>query len=279
MPFLRLVYRSYGWLNIVAVDAPLIAVLWQRYFLQKYQLSGYWLETSLLFLVVWSIYLADRLADAASLGALELSPRHHFYQRYQQPMLWLLCFVLLLAARLSFYLSWHLWLLGLGLLLACALYLRQARFRQFIPKEVSAALLFAGGVTLLAWLEQPSRALLYDSLALALLAFLNMGLLALVDAYTDAQQGQHSLALRYRHWAQIWLVLTWLMLLLSLELQLCIEQICIGQMWLYNFVLLIFLGLYRLWARGRLVARAIHTAADAALALAAILGLLRNSLF
>lgn len=274
MPFLRLAYRFYRWLNIVAVDAPLIAVLWQRYFLQKYQLSGYWLETSLLFLVVWSIYLADRLADAASLGALELTPRHYFYQRYQQPMLWLLCFLLLLAARLSLYLSWHLWLLGLGLLLACALYLWQARFRQFIPKEVSAALLFAGGVTLLAWLEQPSRALFYDSLALALLALLNMGLLALADASTDAQQGQDSLALRYRHWAQIWLVLTWLMLLLSLGLQLLI-----GEMWLYSLVLLIFLWLYRLLARGRLVARAIHTAADAALALAAILGLLRNFLF
>lgn len=261
------------WLAISALDAPLIACLWQRYLLQKYQFTGHWLETSLLFLVVWIIYIADRLADAASLAALELSPRHHFYQRYRQPMLYLLFFLLLLAARLSFYLPWQVWLLGLALLLACAVYLQQARSYQRMPKEVSAALLFAGGISLVPWLEHTrwavaSTLLWQDTLYLALLAFFNMGLIALADATTDAQQGQHSLALRYPYWARLWLSLTFVVLLLSF----------VGQAWLYSAVLMTFLGIYIMWQHGKLSARAVHIAADSALAIAAFLGFIAASM-
>ena len=67
------------WPNLLSLDAPLVAVLWQTLFLRCLRAPVRWLPALLLFLTVWLIYVADRLLDARN-GAVT-TPRHQFYRR------------------------------------------------------------------------------------------------------------------------------------------------------------------------------------------------------
>jgi hypothetical protein len=72
------------WLNLVCLDAPVVAVTWQWLFAQRFHIA---LTASLrgaLFLTAWLIYLADRLADTWALRANgPCSLRQKFCQRHQ----------------------------------------------------------------------------------------------------------------------------------------------------------------------------------------------------
>ena len=72
------------WLNLVCLDAPLIAICWQWIFAYSFHLSvrpGHW---AALFLTAWIIYLADRLGDSLSVVAGEpKSLRQQFCLRHK----------------------------------------------------------------------------------------------------------------------------------------------------------------------------------------------------
>src|SRR5947209_6601400 len=55
------------WLNLVCLDAPVVAVLWQWLFGHSFGLQITAAARVALFLTAWLIYLADRFADALSL--------------------------------------------------------------------------------------------------------------------------------------------------------------------------------------------------------------------
>ena len=69
------------WLNLLSLDAPLIAIVWQdflaRCFPSLLREPGRWA----LGLTVWAIYLADRLIDVRHPEAPVEPPRHRFYRR------------------------------------------------------------------------------------------------------------------------------------------------------------------------------------------------------
>jgi hypothetical protein len=73
--------------NLLSLDAPLVAVAWLHLFAKTWRL-GYlpWEVSAILGLVVWVIYVADRLLDASMLSGTPaaLKSRHQFHREHQQ---------------------------------------------------------------------------------------------------------------------------------------------------------------------------------------------------
>ena len=161
------------WPNLLSLDAPLVAVLWQTLFLRCLGAPVRWLPALLLFLTVWLIYVADRLLDARNGGSP--TPRHTFYRRNFR---WVLAtWIVALAATMGMVLLGFanpLLLRGLTMLGAVFLYLAAV---HWLPpgsawvglKEAAVAVLFALGTSLPAWGQIRST---YDALTVVLFSAL-----------------------------------------------------------------------------------------------------------
>jgi hypothetical protein len=66
--------------NAAALDAPVVAVVWQRFLADRFGVGVPWAATFALAAVVWAVYLADRLLDARR-GARR-TDRHRAAARY-----------------------------------------------------------------------------------------------------------------------------------------------------------------------------------------------------
>ncbi len=139
------------WPNLLSLDAPLVAVLWQILFVRCFHAQGEALPAVLLVCAVWLIYAADRALDAWRGAGSQ--PRHEFYRRYWRVVLpvWASVFVT------STFLAWTglpPFLLGRGLWLvvAVAIYFGAVHLLPVQwPKEAAVAVLFALGASLAAW--------------------------------------------------------------------------------------------------------------------------------
>src|SRR5574340_1641239 len=70
------------WLTVFSMDAPAVAVLWQLLFARTFHVQLSASTTILLALVVWLIYVADRVLDALRApGRGPQATRHIFYRR------------------------------------------------------------------------------------------------------------------------------------------------------------------------------------------------------
>lgn len=143
------------WPNLLSLDAPIVAVVWQLLFLRCFHLPVDPLPLVLLSVTVWLIYAADRTMDAFS-G--ERSTRRHRF--YRENWRWLLpVWVALLGAagwlsltRLSpSMLHAGFLLLGAVALYFCAVHSAPSRVRGAWPKEAAVGALFALGASLGAW--------------------------------------------------------------------------------------------------------------------------------
>jgi hypothetical protein len=73
------------WLNLVCLDAPIVAVTWQWLFAHSFHISLPISSRAALFLSAWLIYLTDRLADAWSLRRTDPhSLRQKFCRRHRR---------------------------------------------------------------------------------------------------------------------------------------------------------------------------------------------------
>lgn len=77
------------WPNLLSLDAPIVALAWfwmfkQVWLVKYHQPTLPWF----LFIVVWCIYVADRLMDArmVQLGGGRDTPRHEFHRRFRGPL-------------------------------------------------------------------------------------------------------------------------------------------------------------------------------------------------
>ena len=81
--------RIWLWPNLLSLDAPLVALLWQILFIRCFHAGGpassSVLTSALLVSVVWLIYAADRALDAWRGSGLR--PRHEFYRRHWRTVL------------------------------------------------------------------------------------------------------------------------------------------------------------------------------------------------
>jgi hypothetical protein len=165
--------RPWLWPNLLSLDAPLIALLWQVLFVRCFHSSPSAWSPVLLAASVWLIYAADRTLDAWRGSGNR--PRHEFYRRHWRAVLpgWILAL---------FACGWLAWRFlparefdcGALLLLGVAAYLLSVHamprtLARAGSKEAAVALLFGIGTVLAAWPRLSSTG---DVLSIALFAVL-----------------------------------------------------------------------------------------------------------
>src|SRR6185437_444498 len=138
------------WFNVLSLDAPLIALVWQDFLARCYPTTLLPEGRAVLGRTVWAIYLADRLLDVRRPATPLESLRHRFYRRNRSFARTL--FALVVAADLAtMRLLIRPSLLTAGLLLAgaVALYLGAFPLTEWgamACKKPIAALLFTAGI-------------------------------------------------------------------------------------------------------------------------------------
>lgn len=209
--------QPWQWPNLLAIDAALIAMVWQVGLADALGLPLSMSARVVLALSVWLTYLADRLFDVARRPAtLLLSARHAFAKRHT-PTLWrvwsgvlaLNLTIALLSLRMESLLK------GALLLSLCLAYtvLNQRLSRRFFPKEAFVALIFTGGVVVF----QQAAVPLDFALFFALLCLLNCLIIGAREKVIDARMEVHSIApIVAEHWLGLSaLVLHWLVIIVA----------------------------------------------------------------
>jgi hypothetical protein len=190
--------RFWLWPNLLSLDAPLVAVLWQSLFLRCLGAPVRWLPALLLFLTVWLIYVADRLLDTRR-GCVSTA-RHEFYRRNFRIVLpgWIL--VLIATAGMVLRgLGNPVLLRGVAMLAAVFLYLGVVHslpsgggltgLKETGLKEAAVAVLFALGTSLPAWgqIQTP-----HDALTVVLFSMLCWLNCVAIEQWENAE-GRHGL--------------------------------------------------------------------------------------
>lgn len=145
------------WLTILSLDAPAVAVLWQLIFARSFNVRVEASTTILLALVVWLIYVADRVLDALKAPSKGAEPaRHIFYRQHLWAFLVPLCAGVVFAAWLSLNeLDSRTFRNGLIILFAVGAYLLAVHLlsggREWLPKEMLVGVLFALGTCFPVW--------------------------------------------------------------------------------------------------------------------------------
>ncbi len=196
---LHLRTRPWIWPALLSLDAPVIAVLWLLLFSRSLRIGVPGSETAVLAMVVWLIYVADRILDSFRESEREpLAPRHWFYRQYRAAFVAPFCAVLLLAA-------WLAWTrleartLRDGVLLAAAVaayfglvHLSAGRAQRWFPKELVVAILFCAG-TCLPLFTRTIRLTASEISAFAaflLIAWMNTALIEYVEWMTLREGGE-----------------------------------------------------------------------------------------
>ena len=160
--------RPWLWPNLLSLDAPIVALLWQLLFVRCFHGSLGMLPAALLAVAVWIIYVADRTLDAwrGAPGTAE-QPRHEFYRRYWRMVLPIWIGALGTGAWLAWSrLPGPLFVEGVAVASGTALYLAAVHLtpgllRRANSKESAVAVLFGLGASLAAWpgVQTPSDVL------------------------------------------------------------------------------------------------------------------------
>jgi hypothetical protein len=150
--------RPWLWPNLLSLDAPLVALLWQLLFVRCFHGSLGLLPAALLAVAVWIIYVADRTLDAwRGTPGTAGQPRHEFYRRHWRTVLpiWIA------ALGAGGWLAWSrlpapLFVEGAAVASGTALYLAAVHLapgilRRSGSKESAVAVLFGLGASLAAW--------------------------------------------------------------------------------------------------------------------------------
>ena len=140
------------WPNILSLDAPLIAALWQSLFARVFGAALGWPYALLLAAAVWLIYSADRWLDGRSLGAAARTRRHRFYARHQRTGVWVWSAVFAGTLGSSLFLLTKAEFLTGAVLAGCLLgyfFKRHHGDRKVHPKELQIAVIFTLGVVFL----------------------------------------------------------------------------------------------------------------------------------
>lgn len=141
--------RWWLWPNVLAFDAPAVAVIWQRFLAAAFGVSVPVAASVVLALVVWGIYLVDRWLDARRANANQ--PRHRFAAKNSKLITTLAVFAFLVAGSLALVLPWAYFIAGglvAGLVTGYLGLVHLAKAPLYGGKELLVALLFAAGVAI-----------------------------------------------------------------------------------------------------------------------------------
>lgn len=165
--------RLWLWPNLLSLDAPLVALLWQALFIRCFHAPVPAVPSILLVSAVWLIYAADRALDAwRGVGA---HPRHRFYRRHWRAILPVWTLVLAATA----WLAWTglprqtfqrgAWLGGVVVIYFAAAHASRRKW----PKEAAVAVIFALGASLAAWTRVETRADVFTVILFSCLCWIN----------------------------------------------------------------------------------------------------------
>jgi hypothetical protein len=197
----RAAYSPVVWLNLLCLDAPIVAVSWQWLFAHTFGAHLSLALRALLFLTAWLIYLADRFADTIKLPANSpISLRHRFCRGHMIGW-WVavvVIFVLDVALALRS-LDLQMLLLGGTLAALCLLYLfvnhsLGGKWRPIPLKEKAIGILFAAGTTLGVVGQLPGLTVSFGVAVIlfAILCTFNCLSIAAWERDLDAAQGKSS---------------------------------------------------------------------------------------
>ena len=208
--------RWWLWPNLLSLDAPLVALVWQELWAQCLAVEISYLHRALLVLATWLAYSGDRLLDVRHLKGPVDSPRHEFARChfYVLSKLWVVAFAL--AVVLGLQLPLHEIICGLVLLLVLGAYFlshhsQPIRKHAGNMKEMMAGLIFAFGTIFFVVIQVPhTPAFVLVFVAWAALCCMNCLTIACWDRDRDIAMRQHSLAQYWNaadHWFWLWAVM------------------------------------------------------------------------
>jgi hypothetical protein len=151
------------WCNLVSLDAPVVAVLWQSLFAHCFAVHLSTTVSAALAFAVWLIYMADRMLDAVGLTSLAAAaPRHVFCRQHWVTLGAAATAGLFVLGGLCLALPRPIFRNGLILLVAIGVYfvvvhVRSLKLRRYWPKEIVVGCLFSAGTCLAVWSETSSR--------------------------------------------------------------------------------------------------------------------------
>jgi hypothetical protein len=151
----RRIYSLAEWWHLLSLDAPSVAGLWSLFFVRAMHLHLSLIQSMLLPLGTWLLYVADRILDGLGKPhAALLRERHHFHARHRTAFL---CIAAFLTLLLAWFIRTHmnpeafredLWIGSIALLYLFAVHRLSARR---LPKELAVAILFAAATAVPAW--------------------------------------------------------------------------------------------------------------------------------
>jgi hypothetical protein len=147
--------RPWLWPNLLSLDAPIVAILWQQLFTKVFQVPATKTSGITLAATVWLIYAGDRILDAWQTA--EVSARHRFYRRHWRAVTPVILGAAVLSAWCAFTgIRQPVLFNGIGLLIMVAAYLAVVHItpgfsRRWWPKELAVAIIFALGATIHVW--------------------------------------------------------------------------------------------------------------------------------
>jgi hypothetical protein len=167
------------WPNLLSLDAPVIAVLWQGVFAHDAATKLSFAARAILPLAVWLIYLMDRLFDTAAERPMQATARHAFSRANKTLCCWLASSAAFLSAVSVLFLPLPVIRSGLAVLLVVCLYLLVVHgmggsVRRWLPKEAAVGVIFSVGCVLapLTWSPNPTH-VLFPALLFGLLCWAN----------------------------------------------------------------------------------------------------------
>ena len=196
------------WLNLVCLDAPLVAICWQWIFAHSFHLSVPIGHRVALFLTAWVIYLADRFGDSVSLITEQPeSVRQQFCLRHKS--IWLVSIICVAAVDLVVVLLAVNYdtaapgaVLGAFTITYVAINNAHSEIWETIPlKEFTIGSLFAAGTLLgvTPHVLAERSTMIFAAILFASLCSLNCVSIAIWERDIDRIQGKHSIATRWAH--------------------------------------------------------------------------------
>lgn len=195
-------YPPVVWLNLLCLDAPIVAVSWQALFAFAFGARLNLALRVLLFLTAWLIYLADRFADTVKLPpGSPISLRHRFCREHMVGWWIAVVVIFVLDAGLALRtLDLQMLLLGGTLATVCVLYLfinhsLGGKWRPIPLKEKAIGVLFAAGTTLAVVGQLPGLTIAFGVAVIlfAILCTYNCLSIAAWERELDSAQGKTSL--------------------------------------------------------------------------------------
>lgn len=226
------------WPNLLALDAPVVAVLWQNLLAEVLHIRIPTIEVVALALTCWLIYVLDYSSDAATAKPeYDLPARHAFFRRHRALLLILAaavgCMLLVLSTSMSVEtLHRGAWLALAVLAYLAFTHLGPSAWRTRWPRECGVAIVFAAGTSLSTW-DAGVRCLV-PTAVFAVLCWMNMAGIEFWESriYTPSASREPSLSAEWlalhMGGCSVLILIALILLHVPLSLSICALASCIG---------------------------------------------------